>query len=157
MLMSERKLPEATVGGAVYNVTLWRDVATEQRGIPVGSLAVERFWLPILGSTSVAMIRFLCHEVVELGNRGESFSISHIELTARLGLGWREVNPESPVKNTKLATTVTRCVDFRAMKVAGLDWAVRSVLPVPSPRQIERWHPKIQAEFARWQHGRGQS
>ncbi len=105
------------------------DAAEELCGHEVRSRYVERFWLPVLGPSTVVLMRHLA----ELFDRAPSGTVINLTETARaLGLG------ERPGKNAPLRRTIARAVDFGAAQLGDQRLFVRRYLPPLSPRQVAR-------------------
>lgn len=148
MITNEVLLPVTASGDTRYRVSLWRDSVVEAHGWPVDSDAAERFWLPILGPTSLMLARFLVREVTRRGNRGEPYEVGHDDLSSRMGLSWKKVT--APPRKTKLGLALIRLAQFHVATVNDVNIAVRCMLPFPAAGQIGRWHPNLAAELVRW-------
>jgi len=123
----------------------WRDPVIDQVGYDPRSAYVETFWLPVLGPSSVWLLRHFAYRLEQSPGGVEL----DVEDTARsLGLGER-LGPNAP-----FARTITRCVDFdmaewRAPQVL----AVRLSLPPLARRHIRRLPESLQARYERAQIG----
>ncbi len=130
----------------------WRDPVIDQVGYDTRSAYVETYWLPVLGPSSVWLLRHLTYRLEQSPDGVEL----DVEETARsLGLGER-LGPNAP-----FARTLKRCVDFemaewRAERVL----AVRLRLPPLARRHIRRLPESLQslqASQARYESGRVQT
>jgi hypothetical protein len=108
----------------------WRDPVIDQVGFDTRSSYVETFWLPVLGPSSVWLLR---HFTIRLEDVPDGLMLDVEETARSLGLGER-LGPNAP-----FARTVKRCVDFamaewRAPEVL----AVRLRLPPLARRHLRR-------------------
>ncbi|MDA8296355.1 MAG: hypothetical protein M0004_07185 [Actinomycetota bacterium] len=105
------------------------DAADELCGHEVRGRYVERFWLPVLGPSTVVLLRHLA----DLFDRAPSGTLIDLAETARaIGLG------ERAGKNAPLRRTIARAVDFGAAQLHDQGLLVRRYLPPLSPRQLAR-------------------
>lgn len=103
--------------------------ADELCGHEVRGRYVERFWLPVLGPSTVVLLRHLA----DLFDGAPSGTVIDLAETARaIGLG------ERPGKNAPLRRTIARAVDFGAAQLSNQRLLVRRCLPPLSPRQLAR-------------------
>ncbi len=85
----------------------WRDELVERHGVDPRSDYVEQFWLPLLGPTSILLLRRLASELERSTTDACELAL---EPTARaLGIGTRGG------RNSPLVRTLTRCSQFRLL------------------------------------------
>lgn len=130
---SERETPTADRPRPVLRVEPWRDALVDEVGHDARSSYVETFWLPVLGPSTVLLLRYLANR---LESSPEGIDID-LEDTARcLGLGER-LGPNAP-----FARTLKRCVDFEMAEWRGPGmFAVRVRLPPLARRHMRRLPP----------------
>jgi len=121
----------------------WPDDVLDRVGLDPRSSYVERYWLPLLGPSSILLLRRLATELeasaeVELG----------IEATAQsLGLGARGG------RNSPFVRTVRRCCQFHLAHYEageGVLLARRKLPPLTRP-QVNRLPEQLQQSHANWQ------
>lgn len=66
-------------------------------GAPIGSEYVERYWTPIIGPSSVALLRLLARDADKWAHPGRQ--VAAVELAGYLGLGLG-VGKQSPITRT---------------------------------------------------------
>src|SRR4051812_45759673 len=125
-------------------VSPWPDPVLDELGHDPRSQYVERFWLGILGPSSVLLLRRLAAEL-EMSPAGFTLEL---EDTARtLGLGVKGG------RNSPFVRTLLRCAQFHLLNVdlAGGRLLGRRRLP-PLPRgQVAKLSPPLQTEHEAWQ------
>ena len=125
---------------AVITVGAWRDPVVEALGHDARSLYVETFWLPVLGPSTVLLLRRLAGA---LASSPSGCAIGVVETSRALGLG------ERPGRNAPLLRTVARCVDFEMARVTGPgSIAVRTALPPLTRRHLARLPQSLRDEHA---------
>lgn len=122
----------------------WPDSVLDRVGVDPRSQYVERFWLPLLGPSSVLLLRRLATELeaspdeVQLG----------VEATAKaLGLGMRGG------RSSPFLRTVQRCCQFHLTQLEeenGVLLARRKLPPLSRP-QVNRLPEHLQRSHAEWQ------
>ena len=134
----------APTAPTTLTVRPWPDDVLDRVGADPRSAYVERFWLPLLGPSSVLLLRRLAAELerspaeVELG----------IEDTARsLGLSGR-TGPGAPFQRT-----VLRCCQFRLAHLddEGTVLLARRMLPPLTRPQVARLPDPLQRAHRAWQ------
>lgn len=103
----------------------WDDPLLERLGHDPRSEYVERFWLPVLGPSTVFLLRHLAGRL-EVGPPGQA--ITPGEVARAIGLG------ERPGRSGPFARTIARAVDFDMARLHGTTLSVRRRLP-PLPRR----------------------
>ncbi len=119
--------PEIELGaGAVLMVEAWRDPLVEALGHDARSGYVEHFWLPVLGPSTVLLLRRLAGR---LEASPDGLALGLAETSRSLGLG------ERVGRNSSFVRTIARTVEFELARLVGpTRLAVRTVLP-PLPRR----------------------
>lgn len=125
---------------AVITVRAWHDPVVEALGHDARSLYVETFWLPVLGPSTILLLRRLAGA---LAATPAGCAIGVVETSRALGLG------ERPGRNAPLLRTVARCVDFEMARVTGPgSLEVRTSLPPLARRHLARLPRSLQDEHA---------
>lgn len=106
-------------------IEAWEDPVVDRLGHDPRSRYCERFWLPVLGPSTVCLLR---HLVARLEADPERCQIDLAETARALGLG------ERSGRNGPFARTVARAVDFDMARLHASTLAVRRRLP-PLPRR----------------------
>jgi hypothetical protein len=120
----------------------WSDPLVEALGHDPRSYYAERFWLPVLGPSTILLLRLAA---TELDCSPAGWELELGELARRLGLGDR-VGQRAPV-----IRTLARCVDFEMMRPCGaLTLEVRRRLPPLARRHLARLTTPLLDEHARW-------
>jgi hypothetical protein len=120
----------------------WHDAPVEALGHDPRSCYVERFWLPLLGPSTVFLLRLLA---TALDAAPEGCELGLAETARRLGLG------ERSGRNAPVVRTLARCVDFEMARPAGSrTLAVRRRMPPLADRQLGRLGTPLLDEHARW-------
>lgn len=122
-------------------VTAWSPPGLDAAGHDPRSAYVERFWLPILGPSTVLLLR---HLATALDSAPGGFLLDLEETARALGLGVRD-GPHAP-----LARALRRAVDFAMATEPGPgQLAVRRRIPSLSTRQVARLPASLQVAHAR--------
>ncbi|HTW97609.1 MAG TPA: hypothetical protein VMD59_02470 [Acidimicrobiales bacterium] len=128
-------------------VVPWHDELVDGLGHDPRSYYVERFWLPVLGPSTVFLLRLVA-AALEESPEGRELDLA--ETARQLGLGDRAG------RHAPMVRTVTRCVDFEMARPAGLcTLAVRRRLPPLARRQQLRLTTGLAAEHDRWEAAAG--
>lgn len=109
-------------------VAPWRDAVVEAQGFPARSEYVETFWRPILGPSSICMLRWFASVLHD----GEPAPVALADLGAVLGL------THGVGRNTPVVRTLDRLVHFGVAQVAVDRLEMRTVMPPLSRRQLAR-------------------
>lgn len=132
--------PEASAGSLVppsFHLEPWPDPVIDAIGYDARSSYVETFWLPVLGPSTIWLLRrFASHLEVS----PEGTDIDSAELARRLGVGERS-GPSSP-----FCRTLRRCVDFQMARWQDQTLAVRRHLPPLAQRHLRRLPESLRAE-----------
>ncbi len=93
-------------------VTAWEDPIIDRLGHDPRSAYVERYWLGVLGPSTVWLLR---HCAGELDRQPAGFDLDLLEVAGALGLGHKGG------RNSPLARTIARACRFGAARAAGVD------------------------------------
>jgi hypothetical protein len=127
----------------VLTVEPWPDPVIDQLGHDPRSAYVERFWLGILGPSTVWLLRLLA---AGLDERPEGFELDVAETAMTLGLGTRGG------RNAPLLRSLERTCRFGAARMHGeASVVVRRKLPPLTRAQVERLPDRLRAEHEHWQ------
>ncbi len=133
----EEEEARATSLPTVLTVSDWRDPVIDPIGHDPRSAYVERFWLPVLGPSTVWLLRRLASLLEH--SRGVAV-IETAQLARELGIGER-IGPSAP-----FCRTVKRCVDFQMARWEEPALAVRRRLPPLAQRQLRRLPDSLRQE-----------
>jgi hypothetical protein len=123
-------------------VRAWWDPDLATRGFDPRGAYVERFWLGVLGPSTVFLIRRLARGLEE---HPGGFRIDLADTAKAIGLGGG-TGRQSPI-----ARTIDRACMFRTMRVtAPGQLEVRTHLPKLTPRQLERLPLSVRASHDSW-------
>lgn len=95
---------------------------------------VERFWLSVLGPTSLWLLRLIATDL-ERSPRGTSLDLAAV--SAAMGLGYRSG------RNAPIARSLDRLVLFAIAKHDGMTFCLRTHLPDLTPNQLRRLPPYL--------------
>lgn len=127
---------------AVVTVRPWPDPLLEQFGHDPRSAYAERFWLPVIGPSSLWLLRLLASRFDE---HPDGFTLDLREAGQAIGLGSRGG------ANSALAHTVGRVIQFGFAQVIDDDTlAVRRHLASLTRRQLARMPEHRQVEHDTW-------
>lgn len=116
-----------------FTVTPWWDPGLAASGVDPRDPYVERFWLGILGPSTVLLLRRFARGLDE---HPEGFRVGVVDTSLALGLG------RGTGRNAPISRTVTRAVSFGLMRRPEPDrLEVRTHLPLLSPRQLRQLPP----------------
>jgi hypothetical protein len=123
----------------------WPDSVLDQVGHDPRSPYVERFWLGVLGPSSVVFLRKLA---TELEAHPAGFELPLAETARTLGLGMRGG------RNSPFVRTINRCVQFRLVHLDENDSVLlaRRKLPPLTRGQVTRLPEPLQLQHREWQH-----
>ncbi len=123
-------------------IEAWPDPLIDRLGHDPRSAYVERFWLGILGPSTVLLMRRLAHQ---LDAQPDGFTIDLIDTARSLGVGMRG-GRQSPFMRT-----IDRVCRFGAARWQTPErLAVRRMLPPLTRHQLTRLTPSVQAEHQMW-------
>jgi hypothetical protein len=127
---------------ATYAVDTWTDPVVDQLGHDPRSGYVERFWLPVLGPSTVWFLRRVADE---LDRHPEGFTLDLVDTAQSLGVGMRGG------RNSPILRTIERCCRFGAARMQGVAAiSVRRRLAPLTRAQVERLPVSLQREHESW-------
>src|SRR3954471_8837316 len=120
----------------------WPDPVIDRLGHDPRSAYVERFWLSILGPSTVVLLRRLA---VELDQHPEGVSLDLAETAASIGVGMKGG------RQSAFMRTVDRVCRFGGARWQGPDQlGVRRKLPPLTRGQLVRLSPGLQRQHEAW-------
>ena len=136
-------LHEGLDSARAIHVEAWLDPVVDPVGHDPRSLYVETFWLPVLGPSTVLLLRFLSRRLEAADPSGEVL-IDAGETARSLGLGDRTS------RHAPFARTLSRCIDFEMAQLRGADRIeVRRRLPPLARRHLARLPLELAHEHER--------
>ncbi|MEY2402965.1 MAG: hypothetical protein QOD38_516 [Acidimicrobiaceae bacterium] len=138
MLVAVHDTPET------LTVRPWPDSVLDQVGHDPRSSYVERFWLGVLGPSSVVFLRRLAGE---LEAHPAGFELSLAETAKALGLGMKGG------RNSPFLRTIGRCAQFHLLHLDASDRVLlaRRKLPPLTRGQVTRLPEPLQLQHREWQ------
>jgi hypothetical protein len=127
-----------------FAVRPWPDSVIDEVGHDPRSAYVERFWLGVLGPSSVVLLRRLA---AELESSPSGFTLPLEETARTLGLGTRGG------RNSPFLRTITRCGQFRLVHFdeSSATILARRKLPPLTRGQVGRLPEHLQQQHQEWQ------
>lgn len=126
----------------ILTVEPWTDPLVDELGVDPRAPYVERFWLPVLGPSTVWLLRRVADR---LDAEPDGFRLDLGDTARCLGVGMRGG------RNAPILKTVERCCRFGAARMFGHDHlSVRRRLAPLNRSQVERLPDWLQAEHAEW-------
>lgn len=123
-------------------VGVWSDPVVDRLGHDPRSAYVERFWLPIMGPSTVWFLRRMADA---LDHHPEGFTLDLVETAHALGVGMRGG------RNAPMVRTIDRSCRFGAARTHGRDAIeVRRRLAPLTRAQTERLPASLRAEHDVW-------
>lgn len=120
----------------------WADPVIDRLGHDPRSAYVERFWLSILGPSTVVLLRRLA---VELDDHPEGVTLDLAETAASIGVGMKGG------RQSAFMRTVNRVCRFGGARWQGPDQlGVRRKLPPLTRGQLVRLSPRLQQQHEAW-------
>ena len=120
----------------------WADPVIDQLGVDPRGAYTERFWLPVLGPSTVLFLRQLADR---LDDEPDGFTLDLTDAARSLGVGMRGG------RNAPIMKTVERTCRFGAAQMHGrTTLAVRRRLAPLNRSQVERLPERLQAEHGHW-------
>lgn len=127
---------------ASCHVERWVDPLVDRLGLDPRSAYVERFWLPVLGPSTVWFLRRVADE---LDRSPDGVTVDLVEMAQAIGVGMRGG------RNSPMMRTIDRCCRFGAARSFGAGHlAVRRRLAPLTRAQTERLSPALRAEHDAW-------
>jgi hypothetical protein len=138
MLVAVHDTPET------LSVRPWPDSVLDQVGHDPRSPYVERFWLGVLGPSSVVFLRRVA---TELEAHPAGFELPLAETAKALGLGMKGG------RNSPFLRTISRCVQFHLVHLDPADRVLlaRRRLPPLTRGQVTRLPEPLQLQHREWQ------
>lgn len=131
------EFPDPTIA-----VEVWADPVVDRLGHDPRSAYVERFWLPVMGPST---IWFLRHVADALDRSPDGFTLDLLDTARSLGVGMRGG------RNSPMVRTIDRSCRFGAARVQGpATIAVRRRLAPLTRAQAERLPDALRTEHERW-------
>ena len=128
--------------GPALEIRAWHDDVVDQLGFDPRSPYVERFWLGVLGPSTVWLLRRVA---TGLEAHPDGFSLPLGDTARALGLG-------GDGASSPFARALRRCCQFDMARAEGPGvLAVRRRLPPLARRHLQRLPESIQAEHAAWE------
>ena len=142
-ITSDEQAPtETDPAPSTLAVEAWPDPVIDELGVDPRSGYVERFWLPVLGPSTVWFLRRVADE---LDRRPDGFTLDLVDTAHALGVGMRGG------RNSPMLRTVDRSCRFGAARVQGPGAiAVRRRLAPLTRAQVERLPASLRTEHERW-------
>ncbi len=127
-----------------FAVRPWPDSVIDEVGHDPRSAYVERFWLGVLGPSSVVLLRRLA---AELESSPSGFTLPLEETARTLGLGTRGG------RNSPFVRTITRCAQFRLVHFdeTAATILARRKLPPLTRGQVGKLPDRLQRQHEDWQ------
>lgn len=117
----------------------WEDATLEEHGVSVRSPYAERFWLPILGPSSLLVLRRVAVDLLTSGGQPIVYDLA--TLGAELGLPGK--GKGIGTRNSALARTLARLVRYGAAVDRGQALAVRTHLAPLTEDLLDRLPPQL--------------
>ena len=138
--------PEGRLDEVVLHVRPWRDELIDQAGIDPRSPYAEDFWLPVLGPSTLWLLRRFA---AGFDYSPQGFDLDLAETARSLGLS------ERAGRGSPFLRALNRTVGFGMAKLTGPEeLSVRRRVPPLSPRQVGHLSPALQERHAAWKAGR---
>lgn len=137
--MEHRMSREAVQLGTSLTIVPWADPVVDSVGHDPRSIYVERFWLPVLGPTTVWLIRRLASD---LDRHPDGIVVDLPTLGAELGLN------DTTSRNGPFARSFTRAVQFGVAQPFGPALAVRRRLPYVPERHVNKFPAALRTDHA---------
>ena len=134
--------PSPEIASPVLDVVAWPDPNLAGTGFDPRSAYAERFWLGLLGPSTLWMLRRFARG---LEDHPGGFRGGLADTGRALGLG------ESIARNSTTQRTITRACQFGlALRVDPTRLAVRTELPLLNRRQLSRLPETVRAAHEHW-------
>lgn len=122
---------------ATLHVVAWQDPLVDRHGYDPRSPYVETFWLPVLGPSTILLLRRLAG-LLDVAPDG--FDLDLDDTAAALGLGGRSG------RHAPFQRTLERCITFAMAERLADTVAVRRHLPPLARRHLTRLPPSLQEQ-----------
>lgn len=138
--------PEGRLDEVVLHVRPWRDDAVDQAGFDPRSPYAEDFWLPVLGPSTLWLLRRFA---AGFDYSPEGFDLDLAETARSLGLS------ERAGRGSPFLRALNRTVGFGMAKLTGPEeLSVRRRVPPLNNRQVGHLSPALQERHAAWRASR---
>lgn len=121
-------------------VVPWRDPVLDHLGHDPRSEYVERYWLPVLGPSTIFLLR---HLAARLERSPGGYPLELADTARALGLG------ERSGRNAPFARTLARAVDFEMARLHAATLLVRRRLPPLARRHLARLPEALREQHER--------
>ncbi len=133
--------PEPTFPEPRLHVISLPDPVLEELGHDPMGAYVEKFWVSVLGPTSMLLVRRLANE---LRHQPDGFTIDCVDWSRELGVG------EKGGKHSPFWRSIDRACRFGAVQRNGAILAVRPKLPPLTIRQLNRLPIQLRTAHTQW-------
>lgn len=124
------------------SIEVWADPVVDRLGHDPRSAYVERFWLPVMGPSTIWFLRRVADA---LDRAPDGFTLDLVDTARSLGVGMRGG------RNSPMVRTIDRSCRFGAARVQGpATIAVRRRLAPLTRGQAERLPTTLRTEHERW-------
>lgn len=131
---------------ATFEVTPWRDPRLADHGVDPRDPYVERFWLSVLGPSTVLLLRRFARGFDE---QPSGFRVGVVDTSLALGLG------RGTGRNAPIMRTVDRAATFGMLRQPEPGHLqVHTHLPLLGPRQVEQLSPVLRRLHGDWRRSR---
>jgi hypothetical protein len=135
--------PQLCFAPEVLHVRPWPDEVLDHLGHDPRSAYVEEYWLPVLGPSTVWLMRRLA---TGFEHSPEGFDLDMGETASSLGLGDRSG------RHSPFVRSINRTVQFGLAQLPGAEvLSARRRMPPLNRQQVKRLSPTLQARHAAWQ------
>lgn len=125
-----------------FVVTPWWDPGVATSGVDPRDPYVERFWLPVLGPSTVWLLRRFARGFAE---QPSGFRVAVLDTSLALGLG------RGTGRNSPIVRTVERAATFGLLRRHDLEHLeVRTHLPLLAARHIQQLSPMVRRLHSDW-------
>lgn len=140
--MFAQKQHEPSFPIASCTIEIWSDAVIDQLGHDPRSAYVERYWLPILGPSTVFLLRLIADE---FDAHDGAFQLDLVQVALQLGIGMRGG------KNSPMVRALERCRRFGAARMMDANTVeVRRRLAPLTRSQVSRLPAALQRDHEQW-------
>lgn len=133
---------DAIFGRVTVRLVAWADTSLEFRGVDPRSRYAELFWLPVLGPSTMWLLRHFVWRL-DLSPKGAELVLP--DVARSVGIGHRAG------RSAPFFRTVSRAIDFGMVRVEAFDViSSRRRLPLVSPKQLSRLPDSLRMCHERW-------
>jgi hypothetical protein len=126
-----------------FTAITWPDPVLAAVGVPVDAAYVERFWLPVLGPSSVMVLR---HLAADLATRGERVRVVVDELARECGIPGTGSHRGG---GRPIVRTLTRLEHYGMVQPHGDVWWVRTMVGELSRHHLRGLPERLAMEHTR--------